>query len=134
MRVIGQQYQKKYTVNLPGPNKGKVVEKLCEEIVQRLTRDEYGHNSKYSRKLVVTLHAPDTITIKPVGFRTEALMVTANIGEVYKTLLARKHMNQALAKARAKKDANKEVRARRARYAKERRFRENLRKENAGQA
>jgi hypothetical protein len=106
-------------------------EKLCEEVVTRLTRDEYGHNSKYSRKLVVTLHAPDTITIKPVGFRSEALMVTANVGEVYKTLLARKHMHAALAKAREKKEANKEVRARKARYAKERRFREQVRKDNA---
>lgn len=130
MRVIGQSYQKKFR----HIKTGAVEEKLCEEIVQRLTRDEYGHNSKYSRQLIVTLHAPDTITIKPRGFRTEALSVTANLGEVYKTLLARKHMIAALAKAREKKEANKEVRARKARYAKERRFRANLKKENAGHA
>jgi hypothetical protein len=130
MRTIGQQYNHKYR-NL---RTKQMEEKLCEEIVQRLTRDEYGHNSKYSRKLVVTLHAPDTITIKPIGFRTAALSVTANIGEVYKTLLARRHMNEALAKARAKKEANKEVRARRARYAKERRFREQVKKENSANA
>jgi hypothetical protein len=127
MRTIGQQYTHRFR-NL---RTKEMEEKLCEEIVQRLTRDEYGHNSKYSRKLVVTLHAPDTITIKPVGFRTDALVVTANIGEVYKTLLARKHMTAALAKAREKKEKNKEVRARKARYAKERRFREQCKRDNA---
>jgi hypothetical protein len=130
MRTIGQQYTHKFR-NL---RTKEMQEKLCEEIVQRITRDEYGHNSKYSRRLVVTLHAPDTITIKPVGFRSAALTVTVNIGEIYKTLLARRCQTEALAKARAKKESNKEVRARRARYAKERRFRDNLRKENAGQA
>lgn len=130
MRTIGQQYNHKYR-NL---RTKQMEEKLCEEIVQRLTRDEYGHNSKYSRKLVVTLHAPDTITIKPVGYRSAALIVTANIGEVYKTLLARKCMVEALAKARAKKESNREVRARRARYAKERRFMEKVRKDNAANA
>jgi hypothetical protein len=127
MRTIGQPYTHRYR-NI---HTGKPEEKLREETVQRLTRDDYGHNSKYSRRLVVTLHAPDTITIKPQGFRTEALTVTANIGEVYKTLLARKHMVAALAKAREKKEANKEARARKARYAKERRFRASLKKENA---
>ena len=130
MRLIGQSYTKKFR----HPKTQEPMEKLCEEIVERLTRDEYGHNSKYSRQLVVTLHAPDTITIKPMGFRTEALSVTANIGEVYKTLLARKHMVAALAKAREKKEANKAVRARKARYAKERRFTERLKKENAANA
>jgi hypothetical protein len=57
--------------------------------------------------------------------------VTACIGEIYKTLLTRKHMIAALARAREKKMANKEARARKARYAKERRFSAQLRKENA---
>lgn len=127
MRTIGQPYTKKFR-NIAT---GEVEESIREEIVQRLTRDEYGHNSKYSRKLVVTMHAPDTITIKPQGFRSEALVVTANIGEVYKTLLQRKHMAAALAKAREKKEKTKEARARKARYAKERRFTAKLRKENA---
>lgn len=126
MRTIGQSYQKKFR-NL---HTGLPEEKLCEETVQRLTRDEYGHNSKYSRQLVVTLHAPDVITIKPQGFRNEALAVTANIGEVYKTLLARKHMVAALAKARERKEASKVARARRARSAKERRFSATLKKES----
>lgn len=130
MRTIGQPYTKKFRHILTG----KTEEKLCEETVQRLTRDEYGHNSKYSRKLIVTLHAPDTITIKPQGFRSDVLAVTANIGEVYKTLLQRKLMLQALEKARAKKEATKEARARKARNAKERRFRDKLRKENAARA
>lgn len=127
MRTIGQPFNHKFR----NFHSGLMEEKLREEIVQRLTRDEYGHNSKYSRKLVVTLHAPDTITIKPQGFRTEALSVTANLGEVYKTLLARKHMVAALAKAREKKEATKAARARKASYAKERRFTDKLRKENA---
>lgn len=110
---------------------GKREEKLVEDSVQRMTRDSYGHNSKYTRKLVVTLHAPDTITIKPVGFRTDALVVTANVGEVYKTLLARKHMVAALAKAREAKEKRKDVRARKARYAKERRFNQRLKAENS---
>jgi hypothetical protein len=130
MRTIGQTYNKKFR-NL---RTGEMEEKLCEEIVTRITRDEYGHNSRYSRQLVVTLHSPDTMTIKPVGFRSAALTVTVNVGEIYKTLLARKCQTEALAKARAKKEANKEIRARKARYAKERRFRENLKKENAARA
>jgi hypothetical protein len=127
MRTIGQTYNKKFR-NL---RTGEMEEKLCEEIVTRITRDEYGHNSRYSRQLVVTLHSPDTMTIKPVGFRSAALTVTVNVGEIYKTLLARKCQTEALVKARAKAEKNKERRARKARYAKERRFMDKVKRDNA---
>lgn len=126
MRTIGQQYTHKFR-NL---RTKQMEEKLCEEIIQRMTRDEYGHNSKYSRKLIVTLHAPDTMTIKPVGFRAN-MAVTVNIGEIYKTLFARRCQTEALVKARAKAEKNKERRARKARYAKERRFMDKVKKDNA---
>jgi hypothetical protein len=43
-------------------------------------------------------------------------------------------MVEALAKARAKKESNREVRARKARYAKERRFMDKVKKDNAANA
>jgi enterochelin esterase-like enzyme len=108
--------------------------KVMESIVQRITRNEYGHNSKYSRKLIVRLHGEDTVTIRPVGLRTEALIVTANIGAIYKDLLVRKIQKQALAKARAKKETLKHRRAILSMRAKERRFRQKLKAENNGHA
>ncbi len=122
MKTIGEQKLRKFR----NPRTGEPLELLIEDSVSRLTEHNYGHNSKYSRKLIVTLGAPDTITIKPKGFRADALIVTANIGELYKMLLARRCAVEALVKARAKKEANKEARARRARYAQERRFKASL--------
>ena len=101
--------------------------KIMESVVQRITRREYGHNSKYSRRLIVSLHGDDSITIRPTGLRTEALIVTANLGKLYKELLQRKLAVVAMAKGKEKAAKSKEARERRNREAKERRFRKSLR-------
>ena len=101
--------------------------KIMESVVQRITRHEYGHNSKYSRRLIVRLHGDDSITIRPTGLRTEALIVTANLGKLYKELLQRKLAVVAMAKGKEKAAKSKEARERRNREAKERRFRKSLR-------
>lgn len=104
--------------------------KIMESVVQRITRNEYGHNSKYSRRLIIRLHGEDSITIRPTGLRTEALIVTANLGKLYKELLQRKLAAVAMAKGKEKAAKRKEVRERRNREAKERRFRKSLRDGN----
>jgi hypothetical protein len=97
---------------------GEPEVKIIGEVLRRVTRAEYGHNSSHSRRLVVSLHGDDTITIKPYLGRDAKMAVTFNVGLVYKDMLRRKLMGEALEIARKKKDANKEVRARKARYAK----------------
>ena len=101
--------------------------KIMESVVQRITRHEYGHNSKYSRRLIVRLHGEDSITIRPTGLRTEALIVTAHLGTLYTEVLQRKLAVVALAKGTEKAAKSKEARERRNREAKERRFRKSLR-------
>lgn len=110
--------------------KGKIVRsadgvpetKLIEAVVQRVTRNEYGHNSRYSRRLIVRLHSVDMLTIRPTGLRTEALIVSVNIGKIYKDLLAHRAMREGLEKARQTKAKLKEKRAMRNLAAAERRF------------
>lgn len=110
---------------------GEPEVKIIGEVLRRVTRAEYGHNSSNERRLVVSLHGDDTITIKPYLGRDAKMAVTFNVGAVYKDLLQRKLMGEALAISKKKREANREVRARKVRYAKERRFSAKLKRENA---
>lgn len=128
MKIIGQQPKTQSSNDIERKKRVRSGD------TRRVTRDAYGHNSKYSRKLVVVLHAPDLITIKPKGMRTDALAVTVNIGDIYKTLLVRKLLAASAKKARVKSEAAKAAKETRARRAQERRFSAKIKLENSKSA
>lgn len=71
------------------------------ERLQRETRDEYGHNSKYRRKLIITLQAKDVVMIKPKGLRTCAH--SATVWDIYQWMVRSSANKAQLEKAREKK-------------------------------
>jgi hypothetical protein len=98
---------------------GEIVERVTSSIVRRVTRDEYGHNSRYTRKLVVVLHPRDLITIYPKGTRQK---YSANIWDIYQWMVRGSVLKKQLEKARDRKLKKAALRERRRLDAAERRL------------
>lgn len=91
-------------------HKGKENERITADVIRRITRKAYGHNSTWTRKLVVQLEGEDLITIWPV--RTKA-RYSANVWDIYAWLVRSQVLSQRLAKARDRKAKRAEQRERR---------------------
>lgn len=92
---------------------GETQKRLVNETVVRVTRDAYGHNRKYTRKLVVELGGGDTVTIRPLGMRAPGTKVTATVYDIYRMIINRRaftEMAQKRAEKLAKQKAAKERR------------------------
>lgn len=93
---------------------GVTQKRSVTEVLTRVTRHSYGHNSRYNRKLVVQMGAGDTITIKPLGMRAPESKVTGTVWDIYRMLINRRAFTTMAAKRSerlAKQKASKERRA-----------------------
>ncbi len=95
-------------------------------IVKRVTRKAYGHNSRYTKKLVVVLEPVDLVAIKPLG---ACKTLRASVYDIY-LWMARTEANKThLEKARDRKARKIEQRASRRVADADRRLRIKLKKE-----
>jgi hypothetical protein len=122
MQTIGR--LRTHRTNLPGL---KGTETQVAETVRRVTREPYGHSSR-KRHFIVTIEAPDLITVKPVrGSAKQSYSI--NVYDLWAMLVRNQAAKRQLEKARDKRAKLKVVREHRARLDAERRFKARNKKE-----
>lgn len=86
-------------------------DQLTGYVIRRVTRKAYGHNSTWTRKLVVQLEGEDLISIWPI--RSTSARFSINVWDLYQTLALRSALVKRAERARSIKAKKAEQRERR---------------------